>query len=61
MDKLLIVNLSHKSFREEMIPESVVPMDNLLDEGYQALGWDKATGIPLKETLQELEISELIE
>jgi aldehyde:ferredoxin oxidoreductase len=34
-------------------------MDDLLNEGYQALGWDKATGIPLKETLEDLELAEL--
>jgi len=36
---------------------SVVPMDELLDEGYQALGWDKDTGIPLKGTLSALDLT----
>jgi aldehyde:ferredoxin oxidoreductase len=48
-------------FIEEPLPDgprkgSVVPMEELLDEGYQALGWDRKTGIPLKETLDSLGI-----
>jgi len=35
-----------------------VPMDELLDEGYRALGWD-SQGVPLKETLRELELEAL--
>lgn len=38
---------------------SVVPMDELLDEGYRALGWEKETGIPTKETLAELGLAEI--
>jgi aldehyde:ferredoxin oxidoreductase len=38
---------------------SVVPMDDLLDEGYKAFGWDQATGNPLKETLENLDLAEL--
>jgi aldehyde:ferredoxin oxidoreductase len=33
-------------------------MDDLLDEGYKALGWDN-TGVPLKETLRELDLEAL--
>jgi aldehyde:ferredoxin oxidoreductase len=39
----------------------VVPMEDLLDEGSRAQDWDKTTAIPLKEILQELDLSELIE
>jgi aldehyde:ferredoxin oxidoreductase len=51
-----------RRFVEEPLPDgprkgSVVPMEELLDEGYQALGWDKATGIPLKETLAALSLA----
>lgn len=38
---------------------SVVPLDELLDEGYQALGWDKATGVPSREILEALGLAEL--
>lgn len=53
-----------KRLTEEPLPDgphkgSVVPMDALLDEGYQALGWDKTTGIPLRETLEALGLAEL--
>lgn len=53
-----------KRLTEDPLPDgprkgNVVPMDDLLNEGYQALGWDKATGIPLKETLEDLELAEL--
>jgi aldehyde:ferredoxin oxidoreductase len=53
-----------KRLTEDPLPDgprkgSVVPMDDLLNEGYQALGWDTATGIPLKETLEDLDLAEL--
>ncbi|MDO9536013.1 MAG: aldehyde ferredoxin oxidoreductase family protein [Bacillota bacterium] len=38
---------------------SVVPMDELLDEGYDAFGWDKNTGIPLEETLASINLTDL--
>jgi aldehyde:ferredoxin oxidoreductase len=38
----------------------VVPMDELLDEGYEAMGWDINTGRPLKETLEELDLEEFL-
>jgi aldehyde:ferredoxin oxidoreductase len=49
---------------EEPLPDgpskgSVVPIDKLLDEGYHAMGWDQATGIPLRKTLEELGLAEL--
>jgi aldehyde:ferredoxin oxidoreductase len=51
-------------FIEEPLPDgphkgSVVPMEELLDEGYQALGWDKTTGIPLMESLKALSLDQL--
>jgi aldehyde:ferredoxin oxidoreductase len=33
--------------------------EKMLDEYYQAMGWDKSTGIPTKEKLMELEIDNL--
>lgn len=53
-----------KRLTEDPLPDgprkgNVVPMDALLDEGYQALGWDKSTGIPLKKTLEDLDLIEL--
>jgi hypothetical protein len=36
-------------------------MEDLLDEGSRAQDWDKTTAIPLKEIIQELDLSELIE
>jgi len=38
---------------------STVPLDKLLDEGYQAFGWDKITGIPTVNTLKELGLLKL--
>ena len=47
----------------EPLPEGpnqgqTVPMDELLDEGYKAMGWDNR-GVPLKETLRELDLEAL--
>jgi aldehyde:ferredoxin oxidoreductase len=48
-------------FLEEPVPEgcgpstgSVLELDEMLDEYYQARGWDVATGLPTKEKLEEL-------
>lgn len=38
---------------------SVVPMDELLDEGYRAMGWDPVTGAPKRKTLEDLGLCEL--
>ena len=53
-----------KRLTDEPLPDgphkgSTVPLKELLDEGYQAFGWDKATGIPTTETLQSLDLAEL--
>ena len=52
-------DLLPRRLTEEPLPEgpgkgSVIPMNDLLDEGYRAMGWNKATGIPGKETLEAL-------
>ena len=38
---------------------ATVPMDELLNEGYEAFGWDVETGIPKTETLEALGINKL--
>ncbi len=50
-----------KRFLEEPLPEgsgpstgSVVELEPMLDQYYEARGWDVATGIPLEETLERL-------
>ena len=50
-----------KRFLEEPLPEgsgpstgSVVELDPMLDQYYEARGWDIKTGIPLPETLERL-------
>ena len=52
---------------EEPIPEGVSKgkvikpddLNRLLDEYYEARGWDKTTGIPSKETLLKLDLNEV--
>jgi len=39
--------------------QSVKDLDGMLDEAYEALGWDKATGKPTKEKLEELGLSDV--
>lgn len=58
-DDLLPARLSEEPLPEGPNKGSRVPMDELLDEGYQALGWDKVTGIPLAETLEKLDLKDL--
>jgi aldehyde:ferredoxin oxidoreductase len=31
----------------------------MLDEYYEALGWDKETGVPRRETLKRLDLDEI--
>jgi len=55
-----------KRLTEQPLPDGpnrgcVVPMDELLDEGYRAMGWDKDTGVPLRETIEELGLEELLQ
>src|SRR5680860_59168 len=50
----------------EPLPEgprsgSTVPIEELLDEGYRAFGWDEDTGVPLKRTLESLGLDVLLE
>ena len=54
-----------KRFLEEPLPEgsgpstgSVLELEPMLDEYYQARGWDVQTGLPTKEKLEELGLSE---
>jgi len=56
-----------RRFVEEPIPEGVSKgmvikpddLNRLLDEYYEARGWDKTTGIPSKETLLKLDLNEV--
>ena len=40
---------------------SVKNLDGMLDETYEALGWDKKTGKPTREKLEELGLSDVAE
>jgi len=57
-----------KRFTEEPLPEgsgpsagSVVELEPMLDEYYEARGWDKDSGIPKDSTLKRLGISGLVD
>jgi aldehyde:ferredoxin oxidoreductase len=41
--------------------QSVENLDGMLDEYYEACGWDKATGLPLPETLDDLGLGDVRE
>jgi aldehyde:ferredoxin oxidoreductase len=51
-----------RRFTEEPMPGnsptsgSVVELETMLDEYYEARGWDKETGLPTRETLERLGI-----
>lgn len=60
VDDYLPKRLTHEPLPDGPNAGRVVPMDEILDEGYQAMGWDKGTGIPLQETLKELGLTEMV-
>ena len=37
----------------------IVELDQMLDEYYRVRGWDIATGLPLEETLERLQLEEM--
>ena len=41
--------------------QRVENLDAMLDEAYEAFGWDKATGKPLKEKLEKLGLGDVAE
>lgn len=50
-----------KRLLEEPLPDgpnagSTVPLEQLLDEGYKALGWDIKTGVPLRRVAEEVDL-----
>jgi aldehyde:ferredoxin oxidoreductase len=66
---ILRINLTHKTSQTEPFPESVardfvggagLGVKYMLDEYYEARGWDKKTGIPTPEKLRELALEYVI-
>ncbi len=46
--------LTHTALREGAMAGTTVPLPQLLDDAYAAFGWDRETGSPTAETLEEL-------